>query len=84
MLGVASPDFCSPSPNWSPAGELDGKGTASVQPRNQQGNAGAQLRVRLWKIFRDSQDSVYRPARRENSEPDLKGHFRDAGAIRKT
>jgi len=84
VLGVASRDFYSPSPNWSPAGELDGKGTASVQPRNQQGNAGAQLRVRLWKIFRDSQDSVYRPARHENSEPDLKGHFRNAGAIRKT
>jgi hypothetical protein len=83
VLGVASRDFCSPWPNWSPAGDLDGKGTASIQPRNHRGNAGAQLRVRLWKIFRDSQDSVCRPARRENSEPDLKGHFRNAGAIRK-
>lgn len=43
MLGVATPDFRSLSPNWSPAGELDGRGTASVQPRNHQGNAGAQL-----------------------------------------
>lgn len=84
MLGVATPDFCSLSPNWSAAGDFDGSGTASVQPRNHQGNAGAQLRVWLWKRFRDSQDSVHRPARRENSEPDLKGHFTHAGAIRKT
>ena len=45
MLGVATPDFRSLSPNWSPASEFDGKGTASVQSRNHQGNAGAQLRV---------------------------------------
>jgi hypothetical protein len=84
VLSEASTGFWSPSPNSSPTGDFDRGGAASIQPRIHQGNGRAQLRVRLWKIFGVPQDSVCRPARHQNSEPSLKGHFRNACAIRKT